>query len=94
MNEKEIWVIEYLKSKKSLKFVDILDEDFVIEYIDKFGAKFDNRTIGSPYCSELSKLLSIMYKKGLLYRYPHGVRSGLCQDGNFPKWVYSYELPK
>ncbi len=94
LEDKEKWIIEYLKNKRSLCYVDILDEEFVKAYIEKFNAKFKYRGIGAPICNELSKLLSLMYKKELLIRYPHGVRSGLSQDGHFPKWVYSYELTK
>lgn len=97
MDEKEEWILKYLGNKKQLAFIDILDEDFVSSYIDEFNAKFKDMVVGSPRCKELSNLLSFMYKKGLLRRYPHGVRSSYNQDYvNYkaPKWVYSYELPK
>jgi Uri superfamily endonuclease len=95
MNEKEEWIIDYLKNKTAFKFIDMLDEDFVEAYIDEFEVKSQNMTLGASKCKELSKLLGSMYKKGLLNRFPHGVRSGYNQDyANFkaPKWVYSYEL--
>jgi hypothetical protein len=94
LDNKEKWIIEYLQNKSTLPFVDILDEIFVNAYIDKFDAKFEFKGLGAPSCKELSKLLSLMYKKGFLNRFSHGVRSGLSQDGKFPKWVYSYELIK
>jgi Uri superfamily endonuclease len=97
LSEKEQWVIDYLKNKKYLAFVDMLDEDFVCAFIEIFDAKAENMTVGSPKCKELSNLLSTMYKKKLLIRFPQGVKSGYNQDcRNFkaPKWVYAYELPK
>lgn len=93
MNEKEKWVIEYLKNKKFLAFVDMLDSDFVNSFVEQFESKYDDMTLGAVKCKELSKLLSSMYKRGLLKRFAHGVKNGLSQDGKFPKWVYSYELP-
>lgn len=96
MSEKEEWIIEYLKNKKSLAFVDMLDLDFVNSFVEQFEEKYDDMTLGAVKCKELSKLLSTMYKKELLIRYPHGVRSGFnqdCRNNKAPKWVYSYELP-
>jgi hypothetical protein len=95
MNEKEEWVIAYLKSKESLQFVDMLDENFVGEFIEEFEVESQFTGIGAVKCKELSKLLCSMYKKGLLDRFPHGVKSGLFQEYrnyNSPKWVYSYKL--
>lgn len=94
MSEKEQWIIDYISNKANFKFVDMLDSDFVYDYVEKFDIKFEDN-FGAPKCKELSKLLSSMYKKGLLNRFPHGVRSGFNQDHeNYkaPKWVYSYEL--
>lgn len=96
MSEKEIWVLEYLKNKPMLKFIDMLDEDFVDSYIEKFNPQSSSMVIGSSKCKELSKLLGSMYKKGLLKRFPHGVKGGYSQDHldfKAPKWVYSYKLP-
>jgi hypothetical protein len=92
LNKKEIWAINYLKNKEFLQYVDMLDSDFVIAFVEQFNAKYDEMTLGAVKCKELSKLLSSMHKKGLLNRYAHGVKTGLSQDGKFPKWVYSYEL--
>jgi hypothetical protein len=91
VEEKEKWIINYLINN-SIGFVDILDEDFVMAFIDKFGAKCVDNVIGAPKCKELSNLLSQMYRNNKLNRFAHGVRSGLCQDGKFPKWVYSYTI--
>ena len=93
MNIKEDWIIEYLTKKATFKFVDMLDEDFVNGFIEQFNVQYEGMIIGASKCKELSKLLSSMYKTGLLKRFPHGVRKGLLQDGRFPKWVYSYQLP-
>lgn len=98
MNEKEEWIINYLADKKGLPFIDMLDDDFVNSFVEQFNVKFDDMTLGAVKCKELSKLLGIMYKKGLLKRFPHGVRSSSinqdCSKGyKYPKWIYSYALP-
>lgn len=95
MDKKEQWILNYLKTKVDLKFVDMLDEDFVSAYIDEFNINFETSIMGASKCKELSKLLGVMYKKGLLHRFSHGVKSGLNQDYvdfKCPKWVYSYVI--
>jgi hypothetical protein len=97
MTEKEEWIIEYISDKKALPFVDMLDEDFVNAFVETFNCDFEDMTLGAVKCKELSKLLSSMYKKKLLNRFPHGVKKGYNQDYKCfksPKWVYSYELPR
>lgn len=95
MNEKELWIINYLQTKSVLQFVDVLDEDFVADYIKRFEPKSQFIGLGAYKCTELSKLLASMYKKGFLDRWAHGVKSGMWQDSKnfkYPKWVYSYKL--
>lgn len=91
MNEKEEWIINYIQEHEHMKVVDILDEKFVNAFIKKIKAKYEVRMIGANKCRELSKLLSNMYKKGLLVRCAIGLKGGAWQDG-FPKWVYCYEI--
>jgi len=91
MSEKELWIINYIKQQTN-RSVDVLDCEFVNEYIEKFNAK-DIGKFGYPKCPELSKLLGIMYRNNILNRIPFGVRSGYNQDFisyKSPKWVYSY----
>jgi len=91
LNEKEEWIINYIQELGHIKVVDVLDEKFVNSYIDKFNPRYEVRMIGANKCKELSRLLSGMYKKGLLLRYGMGLKGGAWQDG-FPKWVYCYEV--
>jgi hypothetical protein len=87
--DKEQFVTEYLKTKTVA--VDILNSEFVCDFIDKFKPKFQQTFFGAPKVKELGKLLSSMYKKGLLTRSPVGLHK---PEWGFPKWVYCYSLNK
>ncbi len=88
MNQKEKWILKYIENQPS-KSVDMLNIDFVDAYINKFNPPYRCTLYGANKCSELSRRLSTMYKKGLLSRISVGIR-GLGID--FPKWVYLYRL--
>jgi hypothetical protein len=76
---------------EAYQFVDILNSDFVWEYIEKFGFASHACTIGAPVCKQLNRDLAKMAKLGYLKRTPTGISDGNWQPG-FPKWVYSYQL--
>lgn len=67
--------------------VDVLNEEFVIGYINEFKPDYQVRLLGAPKCSQLSKDLGAMYKEGRLNRSAIGLP--LIERG-FPKWVYVY----
>lgn len=96
MNEKEQWIVDYIQNESTFKYVDIMDEDFVGSFIETFDdTDSEFLGLGAPKCKQLSKLLSSMYKNGVLDRWAHGIRSGYNQDYrnyNAPKWVYSYKI--
>lgn len=90
MNEKETFVIEYLKKNK---FVDVLDAEFMCAFAEKFHCKYRLMSVGAPKVPLASQTLAAMHKAGLLERWSHGL-SSFERQGGFPKWVYSYELAK
>lgn len=91
LNDKEEWIIVYI-SKLSNQATDILDSQFVNDYITKFKPKFTHVNWGAHKCKEISRLLAGLYKKGYLTRFSIGL--GTNWQPGFPRWVYSYELPK
>ncbi|MNQ88066.1 hypothetical protein D3C85_1033160 [compost metagenome] len=90
--ERYVWIECYLKelSKYSQTSVDILDADFVGEYISATGAKWSPGLIGAPFCSQLPRDLLAMHRDGILKRH----RSGLWSMAGmgFPRWVWVYRL--
>ena len=92
MNEKEQWIINYITNKSEFKQIDVLDFNFIYDYSEQFNTDISGG-LNYPKCKELSKILSLMYRKGLLKRYSNGVKGGWNQDNTdnkAPKWVYSY----
>lgn len=85
MSDKEQWILNYIRVHDA---VDMLNSEFVDAYIDKFNPKVSYTNFGANKVTELSRILSSLYKTGLLKRSAVGL-SGLCGIG-FPKWVYVY----
>lgn len=84
---KQDWVKIYLSEEDGR--VDVLNVLFVDKYIKKFNPKHYIMPFGANKCREIGRLLSEMYKKGMLER----CRVGLHRmERGFPKWVYSYSL--
>ena len=85
--EKQKWIIEYLKVHK---YVDIFDEDFVDSYIQECKPNcIEYKIYGAHFVSELSRYLAELYHQNILVRYTIGLSNS--KDG-YPKWCYSYEL--
>jgi hypothetical protein len=70
--------------------IDILDRDFVDDFIEKTGCKFNQMPYGAHKCKYLGQTLSRMHKEGMLDRGIIGL-SGM--ETGFPKWVYVYSKP-
>lgn len=87
LSEKEKWIINYIKNT-NIGSVDMLNEKFVDDYIEKFNPKHQVMPYGANSCFELSKLLSSMYQAGILNR----EAVGLSWTPGFPKWIYHYSL--
>lgn len=92
------WILEYLRKWQefygtSSYSVDILNADFVTDYVEATGTKrYSIMPYGADKCSQLGEDLSAMYRKGLLDRSTVGI-DGMSGMG-FPRWVYSYSLKK
>jgi hypothetical protein len=71
--------------------VDILNSDFVDDYIAKFDAGYRPVNWGAHHCPQLGRDLSAMYNLGMLKRSRIGLTDGAWQPG-FPKWVYTYTV--
>ena len=82
----EQFIIEYLL--EHLK-ADACDTDFHDQYHDKFGGKQKLCFYGASPVYKAQRLLSSMYKRGLLVRKRVSI-FGLQID--MPNWVYVYEL--
>lgn len=82
---KEEWVCDYIRERGA---VDILNVEFVDQYIREFNPPHVSQPYGANTCKELNRLLSRMYKSGVLNRCAVGVSGGI----GFPKWVYCYDL--
>jgi len=68
--------------------VDILNSEFVDQYIEATGAKFRVQIIGANTCRQLGKDLSELHKEGYLKRGTIGLAGVGC---GFAKWVYTYQ---
>lgn len=85
--EKKNWLMDYILKNGP---VDILNEKFVDQYVDKFNAKHKVQMYGANKCPELSRNLSTLFKEGILTRSTIGVPD--LWGMGFPKWVYVYDL--
>ena len=88
MNEKEQWIINNIPPHGT----DILDSEFVDAFIERFHPPFRPVNWGAHKCSTLGRLLSSMYKKGILDR--SRISLGITWQPGWPKWVYAYSVNK
>ncbi len=85
------WVITYMEAFTYDVSVDILNSDFVNDYVDATGARVAHQPYGAPKCPQLARDLLAMKKAYRLKRSRVGVE-GMGGMG-FPTWVWSYRLP-
>ena len=72
------------------EFIDVVSEEFVLAYIDKFNPKIiEWYPYGSPKVPEIGKLLAELYKENKVSRYRHHCK--IWKDG-YPRWFYIYTL--
>ena len=90
IHERYVWLAKYIM-EKGYNNVDILDKEFVIEYVAKFNFKFYDVAYGAPKCPQLSKDLSKMAKIGYLKRRKTAITMPLQ---GMPKWAYVYSINK
>ena len=96
--DKKQWLVKYLDDPTNQRVigigVDILNYDFVLDYIegvDLEKSKWSFQPYGAHKVPELGKILSEMYKEGVLSRERAGIE---CGYAGMPKWVYIYNLIK
>jgi hypothetical protein len=92
MNKREEWILSWFKDHPN-QSTDVLNADFVDDYVEATGAPCKVFFYGAMQCRQLGRDLGAMYKKGLLERYAVGLPTGDSAMG-FPKWVYCYSLIK
>ena len=85
-----VWIAEYIRDKTRGTGVDVLNSDFVDDYVEAFGLRVHIMMWGANKCPQLGRDLSAMTKCGYLKRSRVGL-SGNWQPG-FPKWVWGYTL--
>ncbi len=95
--ERHIWLMNYFHKRAELtefryrESWDVLNRDFVWDYIEATGAKSDMMPFGADKCPQLGRDLSELSARGMIERHRTGIGDGLCHQG-FPKWVWSYRL--
>lgn len=94
--EKKQWIEAYLNNPNNARVigvgVDILNYDFVLDYIEGVDLpkkKWSFQPYGAHKVPELGKLLSEMYKDGIVKRQSAGIQ---CGYAGMPRWVYIYNL--
>ncbi len=88
--EREQWILNWMRQRPS-ESVDVLNAEFVSEFIDATGCKSTVPLFGAEKCPQLGRDLGRLHSKGLLRRMPVGLQPGDASMG-FPKWVWSYRL--
>lgn len=85
-------ILKYLRESHANASVDCLNRDFVDHYTETTGARYGVHMYGADKCPQLERDLATMKKQFLLVRHRVGIQ-GMAGMG-FPKWVWSYSLPK
>lgn len=84
------WIREHLKAMPAGSSVDILNRDFVDDYVEATGAKVRHQMYGADKCPQLARDLLQMKKDSRLTRSRASI-NGMGGMG-FPTWVWSYRL--
>lgn len=82
------WLLNYLETGQQ-KYVDVLNADFVNDYISATGASATAQPFGAPTCRQLGRDLSDLHQRLYLAR---GRASLNGHESGFPNWVYVYSL--
>lgn len=86
---KKQFVLNYFDE---VEVIDVYHTKFIDDYIKEFNPKYKVQPYGPNTCRDAGKILSKMYKEGLLTRTALGLNgfAGL----NYAKWTYCYEKVK
>lgn len=82
------WLKEYISQKPY--GVDILDAEFVQEYINATNAQYRVTIYGAFKCAQLGRDLAAMHHDYVLKRNRVGIE-GMGGMG-FPTWVWNYQV--
>lgn len=79
------WIQKYIERKGP---VDVMNRQFVDDYLSTFDVGFIATPYGADRCPRLGRILSEGYKKGLFNRRVAGL---WAHEWGFPNWVYVYQ---
>jgi hypothetical protein len=88
-NDRHDWIAKALETMPG-KCADVLNSDFVEDYVEATNARQAIQPYGAAKCPQLGRDLSAMKRAGILKRHRVGIQ-GMAGMG-FPRWVWSYEL--
>lgn len=86
--DRDAWLLVRVHADR---YVDVLNRQFVEDYIEFSGATCRLMWWGAPKCALLSADLARLAREKVLTRQPYGLPTPNWQPG-FPKWVYSYSV--
>lgn len=84
--ERDAFLLQYFKQHEH---ANLLDQQFIDEYIAQTDAPFIPQPFGAHTCRQAGKDLSRLYKSGILRRSAIGIAGA---EPGFPKWIYVYQL--
>lgn len=84
------WIIEYMRASQRHRSVDVLNSEFVDDYLAATSARFYAMPYGAHKCPQLGADLATLYRERRLARWSTGIQ-GMSGMG-FPAWVYTYRL--
>lgn len=86
------WILKYYEEFSNNGWLDILNRDFVDNYVVSTNAKYSVMIYGANKCPQLGLDLANMVKLGMIKRNRLGI-DGMSGMG-FPKWVWAYHNRK
>lgn len=84
--DRKAWILKYVGEHGC---VDVLDSEFVTQYIVNTAATHVVMGFGAPRCSMLSRDLKSLFDDDRLQRSSVGLTE---HYSGFPNWVWSYRL--
>ena len=86
--ERDAFLLNYFRRHN---YANVLDAQFIDEYIVGTNAPFIVQPFGANTCRQAGRDLSRLYKSGILDRTAIGLVNA---ERGFPRWVYVYTLPR
>lgn len=88
--ERQQWILAWLQQRPR-EDVDVLNAEFVAEYVKATGSKARAQFFGAMKCPQLGRDLGQLHAQERLSRAACGLPAGDASMG-FPKWVWRYRL--